>query len=106
MHTSRPLPKRIIFYRDGISTSQCAAVRDQEKREIQAACKRIGCANALITIVVAVKRHATRFYPATPGIKHHNGNCVPGTLVDRAVTSSHYSDFYLQSHHGLKRTAI
>jgi eukaryotic translation initiation factor 2C len=106
LSTTNSLPKRILFYRDGVSTSQYAAVRDQEMRQIQAACKAKGCANALITIVVAVKRHATRFYPATPSFRHRNGNCLPGTLVDRLVTSPHYADFYLQSHHGLKGTAI
>jgi hypothetical protein len=43
------LPKRILFYRNGVSTSRYAAVHDQEKRQIQAACKASGCANALIT---------------------------------------------------------
>jgi eukaryotic translation initiation factor 2C len=34
-----------------------------------------------------------------------NSNCMPGTYVDRVVTSPYYRDFYLQSHSGLKGTA-
>ena len=34
-----------------------------------------------------------------------NGNCKPGTLVDTAITSPYFQDFYLQSHDGIKGTA-
>jgi eukaryotic translation initiation factor 2C len=34
-----------------------------------------------------------------------NGNCPPGTLVDTAITSPYYQDFYLQSHNAIKGTA-
>jgi eukaryotic translation initiation factor 2C len=34
-----------------------------------------------------------------------NGDCKPGALVDSAITSPYYGDFYLQSHNGLKGTA-
>lgn len=105
MSATKAPPKKILFYRDGVSTGQFAKVRDDELQQIRNACKKAGCGNALITVVIAVKRHATRFYPAT-SLAHKNGNCMPGTLVDQVVTSPHYSDFYLQSHHGLKGTAI
>lgn len=101
---TKTLPKKILYYRDGVSTGQFAQVRDEELPQIRAACKTIGVANIKITVVVAVKRHSTRFFPTS--IASANGNCRPGTLVDRAITLPHYSDFYLQSHHGLKGTAI
>jgi eukaryotic translation initiation factor 2C len=97
---TRTLPKKILYYRDGVSTGQFAQVRDEELSQIRSACKTAGCPNVKVTVVIAVKRHSTRFFPST------TGNCKPGTLVDRAITSPHYSDFYLQSHHGLKGTAI
>ncbi|KAH3913322.1 hypothetical protein HBH56_101590 [Parastagonospora nodorum] len=110
---TRNFPKRILFYRDGVSTGQFAKVRDEELPSIKAAFRqrypivkgRETTPLPRVTIVVAVKRHHTRFYPAK-ALKHLNGNCVPGTLVDRVVTSPHYCDFFLQSHHGLKGTAI
>jgi eukaryotic translation initiation factor 2C len=107
-------PKRILFYRDGVSTGQFAKVRDEELPLIKAVFRqRYPIAKGRettplprVTVVVTVKRHHTRFYPAKAP-KHLNGNCVPGTLVDRVVTSPpHYFDFFLQSHHGLKGTTI
>ena len=105
VNSVRKFPKNILFYRDGVSTGQFAKVRDEELLQIKEACKEAGCGTVNVTVVVAVKRHHTRFYPAT-SLSDKNGNCVPGTLVDSAITSPHYSDFYLQSHHGLKGTAI
>ncbi|EMD90548.1 hypothetical protein COCC4DRAFT_127590 [Bipolaris maydis ATCC 48331] len=101
---TKSLPKNILYYRDGVSTGQFAQVRDEELPQIRSACKAKGIANIKITVVVAVKRHSTRFFPTS--VASANGNCRPGTLVDRAITLPHYSDFYLQSHHGLKGTAI
>jgi hypothetical protein len=37
--------------------------------------------------------------------QYGNSNCLPGTWVDRAVTSPYYRDFFLQSHSGIKGTA-
>ena len=102
---TRVLPKKILYYRDGVSTGQFPQVRDEELPQIRSACEAAGCPNVQITVIVAVKRHSTRFFPAT-SLAAKNGNCSPGTLVDRAITSPHYADFYLQSHHGLKGTAI
>jgi eukaryotic translation initiation factor 2C len=99
-------PTKILFYRDGVSTGQFEQVRDYELPQVKEAWREAcpGMPIPKITLVVAVKRHHTRFYPISQA--HKNGNCAPGTLVDSAVVSPHYSDFYLQSHHGLKGTAI
>lgn len=104
--STRAVPSRILFYRDGLSTSQYAQVQDEELCQIKAACQTCKCSTAKITIVVAIKRHTTRFYPAKKEDTHKNGNCKADTLVDCAITSPHYSDFYLQSHHRLKGTTI
>lgn len=60
-----------------------------------------------LTAIVGGKRHHTRFYPMKEDEQDQRGNnnCMPGTYVDRAVTSPYYDDFYLQSHSGIKGTA-
>lgn len=52
-----------------------------------------------LTAIVVAKRHHIRFFPT------EKGNCRPGTLVDRCVTSPFFQDFYLQSHHAIQGTA-
>jgi eukaryotic translation initiation factor 2C len=58
------------------------------------------------TAVIVTKRHGSRFFPRqatdeTP----KNGSCKLGLLVDSAITSPYYTDFYLQSHNAIKGTA-
>ncbi|KAF2798180.1 Piwi-domain-containing protein [Melanomma pulvis-pyrius CBS 109.77] len=99
-------PKNILYYRDGVSVGQYEQVKLQELVQIKDAFKTItGNTLTTLTAVVAVKRHHTRLYPLR-GEGMFNGNCVPGTLVDSGITSPYFSDFFLQSHHGLKGTAI
>ncbi|KAH9842270.1 Piwi-domain-containing protein [Teratosphaeria destructans] len=60
-----------------------------------------------ITSIVATKRHNTRLFPTTQGDENatKTGNVLPGTIVESTITSPHYQDFYLVSHHSLKGTA-
>ncbi|KAF2865134.1 hypothetical protein BDV95DRAFT_612925 [Massariosphaeria phaeospora] len=102
----KKFPTKILYYRDGVSASQYEEVKTTELPKIQAGFKKAGgSGKVLITAVVAVKRHHTRLYPIS-GTGAGNGNCKSGTLVDSAITSPYFSDFFLQSHHGLKGTAI
>ena len=58
------------------------------------------------TVVIVTKRHSTRFFPRhSQDAMNNNGNCNPGLLVDSTVTSPYFTDFYLQSHNGIKGTA-
>lgn len=99
-------PKNILYYRDGVSVGQYERVKAEELVQIKEAFKATtGNALTTLTAVVAVKRHHTRLYPLS-GQGMQNGNCHPGTLVDSGITSPYFADFYLQSHHGLKGTAI
>jgi eukaryotic translation initiation factor 2C len=100
-------PIKIIFYRYGGSNAQFAEIRDKGLPQIKAAFKAVctGFSALKVTVIVAVKRHRTRIYPATSQ-EHKNGNYVPRTLVDLTVVSPHYSEFFLQSHHGLQGTTI
>jgi eukaryotic translation initiation factor 2C len=53
------LPEHIIYYRDGVSESEFEAIRDNEGRELRRLCQNSG---TNITIIVAIKRHHTRFF--------------------------------------------
>ncbi|KAG8686518.1 hypothetical protein FRC08_012472, partial [Ceratobasidium sp. 394] len=96
-------PKRIIYYRDGVSEGQFQQVLDSELPGIKAACARHKI-NPLITVVVVGKRHHVRFFP-THGQADRSGNCPAGTVVDDVVGHPTEFDFYLQSHGGLLGTS-
>ncbi|KAF8455766.1 hypothetical protein BDZ91DRAFT_801275 [Kalaharituber pfeilii] len=106
---SKILPQKIIYFRDGVSEGEFKRVNTFELPLIKAA-----CANASnndptykprIAIIICGKRHHTRFYPTDPDFTDGKGNCAPGTVVDRGITSVHGHDFYLQAHVGLQGTA-
>lgn len=42
------------------------------------------------------KRHRTRFFPTQVEDADDKANPLPGTVVDRGVTSVYHFDFYLQ----------
>jgi len=118
--TGIKFPENILYYRDGVGDSQFEEVKKKELEDI-----RRGFEDFLtelreesddpieepmrpkLTAVVCTKRHHTRFYPTQPADMQSNGqdNCKPGTLVDQSVTSPYFTDFYLQSHNGIKGTA-
>jgi hypothetical protein len=82
---------------------------DAELPQIKQACKEVGAGptyNPKITVIIVGKRHHTRFYPVPEENNADNsGNTVPGTVVDRGVTSVYDFDFFLQAHAGIKGTA-
>uniref|UniRef100_A0A8H8CLR0 Argonaute-like protein n=1 Tax=Psilocybe cubensis TaxID=181762 RepID=A0A8H8CLR0_PSICU len=95
-------PKRIIFYRDGVSEGQFKQVLDIELPQLKAACAEMKI-DAKITIIVVGKRHHVRFFPIDGGDR--TGNCLAGTVVDREIAHPTEFDFYLQSHGGLLGTS-
>lgn len=102
------LPKRILYYRDGVGDSYLAKIRNTEVSAIETAWKDLGAEKigdaelepVKVTAVVVTKRHHTRLYPL-----NLNGNCPPGTVVDSGITHSYFFDFYLQSHNLRQGTA-
>ncbi|KAL5508298.1 hypothetical protein ACEPAH_5917 [Sanghuangporus vaninii] len=122
-------PKRIIFYRDGVSEGQFQQVLEFEVPKLRgkinqsnvlfcaltdcaafayaAACQRLGIDPLPnLTVVVVGKRHHVRFFPLSPQDgDRKTGNCPPGTVVDTDVTHPTEFDFYLQSHGGLLGTS-
>lgn len=95
-------PQHVFYLRDGVSEGQFAHVMEFEFKEMQKVFKDAGCAIPKITVIVATKRHHIRFFPERGD---RNGNCLPGTLVDREVTHPFHYDFYLCSHAAIQGTA-
>lgn len=93
-------PQNILVYRDGVSEGQYAMVTDQELPLLQQACEEVygpvGQRLPRITIVIVTKRHHTRFGPMNEQQADNNGNCLPGTVVDRGITMTDQWDFYIR----------
>lgn len=106
-HNNGAKPKNLLIYRDGVSNEQYTQVQQEELTQIRTACDFIydNEAGPNITVVVVGKRHNTKFYPTTS--KHvdlkNGNNPLPGTVVDRGITTSWLWDFFLQPHVAIKR---
>lgn len=105
------LPKRIIFFRDGVSETQFRKVLKEELQAIRGACARYPVYQPPITFSVVQKRHHVRLFPceADRGAplqdKVLDENIPPGTVVDTIITHPREFDFYLCSHWGVKGTS-
>ncbi|KAJ7702361.1 Piwi domain-containing protein [Mycena rosella] len=105
-----PPPKRLIFFRDGVSEGELETVRTEEIAAIKVACQdvwtkmKITAALPTITFIVVVKRHHTLFFPNESRVDDGKGNCRAGLVVDE-LRSPLAQDFYLQAHGGLKGTS-
>lgn len=97
-------PKRIIFYRDGVSEGQFDQVLIHEVKAVQQACLELpGEYRPPITFIVVQKRHHARFFCADKQDESGRaGNIPPGTMVDRGITHPYEFDFYLCSHQGIQ----
>jgi eukaryotic translation initiation factor 2C len=102
------LAPHVLYYRDGISTGQCESVLADEVPAIKTAWSKVWpteTTDVKVTAIVVVKRHHRRLFPLKEAA-HKKGNCKAGTLVDSGIVSPFFSEFFLQSHHALKDTAI
>ncbi|KAJ7866976.1 argonaute-like protein [Mycena olivaceomarginata] len=84
------VPKRLIFYRDGVSEDQFQTVLEKELPAIKNGCRSLNI-NPKITLIIVTKRHHIRFFDK-------KDNCRSGTVVDRDIVHPTEFDFYLQSH--------
>ncbi|CAH8464418.1 unnamed protein product [Schistosoma guineensis] len=101
-NTKGGFPKRIIFYRDGVSEGQFENVLVEELSAIQKACTDIRPGEEpAITFIVVQKRHHIRFKPHDPRAR----NVEPGTVVDTDITHRREFDFYICSHEGIQGTS-
>ncbi|KAI3987721.1 hypothetical protein MKX01_028455 [Papaver californicum] len=101
------LPKRIIFFRDGVGETQFKKVLHEELQAIKAGCLRFPEYRPTITFAVVQKRHHTRLFPneSDRGFRYSDENIPPGTVVDSVITHPKEFDFYLCSHWGTKGTS-
>ncbi|QGA13160.1 hypothetical protein EYB26_000807 [Talaromyces marneffei] len=102
-------PQCVYYFRDGVSTGQFAQVLEKEVPIIKdVICRGSGEKTVpKITVVIANKRHHIRAAPRAndKAASDKNGNALPGTLIERDVTSPHDWDFLLISHVALQGTA-
>ncbi|XP_074586861.1 protein argonaute 7 [Curcuma longa] len=102
------LPRRIIFFRDGVSETMFHKVLKEELQAIRVACLRFLNYKPTITFIVVQKRHHTRlFFNEKKGStgQFFEENIPPGTVVDTVITHPREFDFYLCSHWGMKGTS-
>ncbi|CAH8356981.1 unnamed protein product [Eruca vesicaria subsp. sativa] len=92
-------PNKIVIFRDGVSDGQFDMVLNVELLGVKLTFEKNGY-NPKITVIVAQKRHQTRFFPATTNDGSDKGNVPSGTVVDTKVIHPFEYDFYLCSHHG------
>ncbi|KAK0455295.1 argonaute-like protein [Desarmillaria tabescens] len=98
-------PKRLIFFRDGVSEGEFEQVLNKELLLLKAACQDAGV-NPKITFITVIKRHHIRFFSDdAKDIDRDSGNLIAGTVIDRDITSPVLFNWYLQSHGGLKGTS-
>ncbi|WVZ21727.1 hypothetical protein V8G54_000271 [Vigna mungo] len=92
-------PEKIVIFRDGVSESQFNMVLTEELQDLKSV---FGDSNhsPTITLIVAQKRHQTRFF-----VKGKSFNVLPGTVVDTEVVHPYEFDFYLFSHKGISGTS-
>ncbi|KAJ4974636.1 hypothetical protein NE237_007810 [Protea cynaroides] len=102
----KKLPKRIIFFRDGVSETQFYKVLQEELGAIRVACSKFPSYKPAVTFMVVQKRHHTRLFPnkSSPS-SILDENIPPGTVVDTVITHPREFDFYLCSHWGVKGTS-
>ncbi|EJF60851.1 Piwi-domain-containing protein [Dichomitus squalens LYAD-421 SS1] len=97
-------PKRLIFYRDGVSEGEFKTVLDYELPQLKRALANNNV-EAKITLLVVSKGHHVRFFPQKREDADRSENCPAGTVVDNDITHPTEFDFYLQSHAGLLGTS-
>ncbi|KAL0103055.1 hypothetical protein PUN28_018391 [Cardiocondyla obscurior] len=100
-------PKRIIYFRDGVSEGQLPQVMYFEINAIKNAIKSIG-QSIEVTSLVVQKRHHVRFFPHSyedRGVDRRTKNVQAGTIVDTNITHPEHIDFYLVSHASIQGTA-
>jgi len=99
------LPQTIFYFRDGVSEGQFAAVLTQEVRDMKQVLASLVPNNTTkFVVIICSKRHHIRMFPKGNDADK-NGNPLPGTLVETAVTHPYENDFFLCSHAALKGTA-
>lgn len=77
-------PPMVVYFRDGVSDSQIPELLDGEVKLIK---EHIATFHGKLTVVLAQKRHHTRFFPVGH-TNDRNGNIEPGTVVESGPGSA------------------
>lgn len=102
-------PQYVYYFRDGVSTGQFTQVLEREIPILREVIMHNSTEKVppKITVIIANKRHHLRSFPR-PDDKNaadRNGNPLPGTLIERDITSPHDWDFLLYPHIALQGTS-
>lgn len=98
-------PERIIFFRDGVSDGEFAAVKSIEVAGVHNALAELSLKKVPLTFVTVQKRHHHTLFPNSSKDTDQSGNCMPGTIVDTGITHPIYFNYILQSHAGIQGTS-
>ena len=101
---NRVKPKRIVFFRDGVSEGQFIQVIEKELNQIKQACRELEADyQPKITLLVVQKRHHTRLFAADlRDARGKSKNVPPGTVVDSVIKHPTELDYFLVSHQGIQ----
>ncbi|KAF3934323.1 hypothetical protein ABW19_dt0208966 [Dactylella cylindrospora] len=105
---TQQIPKRFIYFRDGVSEGEYSKILEDEVYDLRRACRALDPAfDPKFTVIICTKRHHSRFFPnpKDQNSSDRNGNCVPGTIIEKDVTSVTDFDFFLCSHSAIQGTA-
>ncbi|XP_017978098.1 PREDICTED: protein argonaute 2 [Theobroma cacao] len=92
-------PAKIMIFRDGVSETQFDMVLNEELVGVKGAFQAMNYFPT-ITVIVAQKRHHTRFFLETKEDGGSSGNVPPGTVIDSTVVDPSGFHFHLFSQYG------
>lgn len=108
-YNKNTLPKKILYYRDGVAESQFKTFLQPEIDSMKRACQRLYAQKNLpkITVIVVNKRHHLRAFPINKpdGDGSRFNNVLPGTVIDKDVVSPNFMQFFLASHAAIQGTS-
>ncbi|THU91564.1 argonaute-like protein [Dendrothele bispora CBS 962.96] len=97
--SNQSAPKRLIFFRDGVSEGQFAQVCDQELEILKNVCADLKIKVGITFILVSKRQHHRSEPSQDQGDR--SGNMLAGTGVDQRIAHPVEFDLCLQSHAGL-----
>jgi eukaryotic translation initiation factor 2C len=97
---TKSVPKKIFYFRDGVSEGQFLQLLEYELIAIRRACLRLNINyKPSVTFLVVQKRHHTRMFPKfSCDMDGKFANVPSGTIIDTQITHPTELDFYLCSH--------
>lgn len=101
---TKTVPRKIFYFRDGVSESQFLQLLEFELVAIRRACLRLNIHyKPSVTFLVVQKRHHTRMFPKfNCDMDGKFANVPSGTIVDTQITHPTEVDFYLCSHSSIQ----